>query len=199
MNSDGKKIVKLGSALGIFCTVGALWLFIHRPAPPAREVLPTEVARHDLVQTDGHWYRVGEAKPFTGLMTDFYPGGGRLLLCQISNGLLNGVSETWYTNGQMQVREHFKNGISDGLREKWYENGARQSQATISEGKVVGTFRSWHDNGQLSEQIEMKLGQADGTAWAYYPSGFLKAETAVHDGQVLSRKIWKDGEQRLVR
>jgi antitoxin component YwqK of YwqJK toxin-antitoxin module len=94
----------------------------------------------------------------------------------------------------MQVREHFKNGVSDGLREKWHENGTRLSQAMIVEGKVTGTFQSWHDNGQLAEQINMKLGQADGTAWAYYPSGFLKAETKVHDGQVLDQKTWKDGE-----
>jgi hypothetical protein len=40
------------------------------------------------------------------------------------------------------------------------------------------------------------LRSAEGTAWAYYASGFLKAETTVHDGNVLERKVWKDGELR---
>jgi antitoxin component YwqK of YwqJK toxin-antitoxin module len=92
------------------------------------------------------------------------------------------------------VREHFKDGVSNGLREKWYENSTRLSQAMIVDGKVTGTFRSWHDNDKIAEQIKMKLGIPDGVAWAYYPSGFVKAETTVREGQVLSRKAWKDGE-----
>jgi antitoxin component YwqK of YwqJK toxin-antitoxin module len=108
------------------------------------------------------------------------------------------VSETWYTNGQVEVREHFKDGVSHGLREKWYENGTRLSLAMIADAKVIGTFRSWHDNGQLSEQIEMKLGLPDGVALAYYPSGFLKAETTVHEGQVLERKLWNDGDRKNI-
>jgi antitoxin component YwqK of YwqJK toxin-antitoxin module len=183
------------AALAVVCLGAALFAFlrwqsakIHAPAP--------EIPRHDLVQRDDRWYRSGETNPFTGRMVDYYPGGERLSRSQISNGLLNGVSETWYTNGQMHVRESFKDGLSDGLREKWYENGFRQSQATIVAGKVIGTFQSWHDNGQLSEQIEMKHGQPDGTAWAYYASGFVKAETTVADGKVLTRKSWKDGEHQ---
>ena len=159
--------------------------------PPA-----PEMARRELVQNDGRWFQAGHANPFTGIMVDRCPDGSQSLRCEISDGLLNGVCESWYTNGQSQVREHFKNGVSHGLREKWHENGARLSQASIVEGKVSGTFQSWHDNGQLAERIEMKLGKAEGTAWAYYASGFLKAETTVRDGNVLDRKVWKDGERR---
>jgi antitoxin component YwqK of YwqJK toxin-antitoxin module len=155
-----------------------------------------ETALQDLVQNGGRWCRKGDTNPFTGTMVDYYPGGGVRSRSEISKGLLNGVSETWYTNGQTAVREHYKDGVADGLREKWHENGAKLSQANIVQGKVTGTFRSWHDNGQLSEQIEMKQGRADGVAWAYYSSGFLKAETTVHDGHVLDRKLWKDREQK---
>jgi len=45
----------------------------------------------------------------------------------------------------------------------------------------------------------MKLGQPDGIAWAYYPSGFLKAESSVHEGDVLDRKAWKDGERKTLQ
>jgi antitoxin component YwqK of YwqJK toxin-antitoxin module len=130
-------------------------------------------------------------------MVDYYPGGSRLSRCQIYNGLLNGLSECWFTNGQLQVSEYFKDGVSNGPRQKWHENGLLLSKADIIEGKVDGTFRSWHDNGKLNEQIPMNLGKPDGLAWAYYPSGFLKAETTVRDGQVLSRKTWKDGEKNV--
>src|SRR5215831_1204653 len=178
------------------CLAGAFAIYWLRPQPPQIIAPAPEIGRPELVQTDGRWFQAGRTNPFRGIMVDRYPDGSQLLRCEISNGLLNGVCESWYTNGQMQVREHFKNGVSHGLREKWHENGARLSEASIVEGKVIGTFQSWYDNGQLAEQIEMKLGKAEGTALAYYPSGFLKAETTVHEGNVLDRKVWKDGERR---
>jgi antitoxin component YwqK of YwqJK toxin-antitoxin module len=124
------------------------------------------------------------------------PSGRQPAIPVISNGFLTGLSQCWYTNGQLQVRESFNEGVSNGLREKWYENGARQSQACIVAGKIIGTFQSWYNNGQLAEQIEMQRGQPDGTAWAYYPSGFLKAKTTVKEGKVLDRRSWEDGQQR---
>ena len=198
MNSNQKLVAKLASVVIALCLAGGLGLFFARRSGSS-VAAPHETLRRELVQKDGRWYRRGETHPFTGAMADYSPGGARLSLCQVSNGLLNGLSQTWYTNGQLQVSEHFKKGVSNGFREKWYQIGTRLSQATIFEGKVSGTFQSWHDNGQLSEQIEMKLGKAEGTAWAYYPSGFLKAETTVQDGQILARKLWKDGERRLLR
>jgi hypothetical protein len=170
-----------------------------RPQSQPRTMELIAVARTNLMFYQGRWYQLPETNAFTGWMVEYYPSGSLQSRASVSKGLLNGVSEGWYTNGQMQVREHYKDGISDGLREKWHVNGLKLSQAMIVEGKVTGTFQSWHDNGQLAEQINMKLGQADGTAWAYYPSGFLKAETTVHDGQVLNQKTWNDGEQKTMQ
>jgi len=196
--SGGARLrVVLAIAAAGLCVAGLI--FRHRPTAPAQAAPAVETLRRDLVQLNGQWCRAGETNPFTGVMADYYPGGGRLARCELVDGRLNGLSESWSTNGQIQVREHFKHGVSDGLRERWHENGSRLSEATIIEGKVTGTFHSWHDNGQLSEEIEMKLGQPDGTAWAYYPSGFLKAETTVRDGQIIERKTWKDGERKTVQ
>jgi antitoxin component YwqK of YwqJK toxin-antitoxin module len=194
MKSSRRFLLKAALLVVVLCAPVAVWVMApHRTKPSPLPLHDT--ARKDLVQRDGRWYRQGQTNPFNGFMVDRYSNGTLFSRCQISNGLLNGVSESWYTNSQLQVREHFKDGVSHGQREKWYENGHRLSQATIVDGKVSGTFRSWYDNGQVSEQIEMKLGKADGIAWAYYPSGFAKAETTVQDGQILNRRIWKDGEQ----
>jgi antitoxin component YwqK of YwqJK toxin-antitoxin module len=195
MKSNRKFAIKLTLAIVGLCMAGAIWVIVQRHGTKSRPLPATETARRDLVQKDGRWYRRGQTILFTGCMVDRHPSGALLSRCQVSNGFLNGVSECWYTNGQMQVREHFKDGVSHGLREKWHENGRLLSRAKIAEGKVTGTFRSWHDNGEICEQIEMKMGKADGTAWAYYPSGFVKAETTVRDGQILNRKSWKDGER----
>ena len=198
MTPSRNTVARLVALLGVLGIAGLLIIWYPRPSAQVIPAAPEEISRRDLVMNDGRWYRTGETNVFSGWMVDLYPDGARLSRSQISSGLLNGVSETWYPNGRMQVREYFKDNISSGLREKWHENGAKQSQATIVDGQVVGTFQSWYDNGQLAEQIEMKLGQPDGVALAYYPSGFLKVETTVRDGQVLGRKLWKDGEYRQV-
>lgn len=198
MKANRKIAIGLVLAAVGLCLCAAIWVIGQRHWTKLKTLPAIETARRDLVQKDGRWYRQGQTNSFTGCMIDRYPGGALLSRCQVSNGLLNGLSECWYTNGQLQAREYFKDGVSNGQREKWHENGHLLSQANITDGKVIGTFRSWHDNGQLSEQIEMKLGKADGIAWAYYPSGFLKAETTVRDGQILDRRSWKDGEQAAV-
>ena len=190
-NLVNRTAFKLLALLGLFAL--ALYIIHERHRPKHKPYL--EIPRRELAQIEGRWHRSGETNPFTGVMIDFYPAGAVFSRSQISNGLLNGVSETWYTNGQMQVQENYLNGISNGPREKWHENGALLSRASIVEGKVEGTFQSWHDNGQLSEQIEMKLGKPDGIARAYYRSGCLKSETELQLGKILSQKVWNDGER----
>jgi antitoxin component YwqK of YwqJK toxin-antitoxin module len=198
MTFKQKTFKKLIPVLAVVCISALLWICLdRRQVPSARPVLNQTTTR-EMVQKYGRWYKIGETNCYTGLMVDHHPGGMLCSRSQISDGLLNGVSETWYTNGQMQAREYYKVGVSDGLREKWHENGSRMSEATIVEGKVIGTFRSWHDNGKLSEQIEMKLGRPDGVALAYYPSGYLKAQTTMNNGQMVGRKTWKDGEQSSI-
>ncbi len=156
-----------------------------------------EIVRGKLELRKGVLFELGHTNPFTGYMVDYYPDHTPLSRSAVSAGLLNGLSESWYTNRQVQSREFFRNGISDGLREKWFPNGKRQSEAQIVAGKIEGTFRSWHDNGQLAELIEMRDGAPDGVALAYFPSGYLKAQTKVQTGKVLARKVWNDGEQHL--
>ncbi len=176
------------------CAAGALtwfWWPVRHPA-----VSLPEVARAKLLLRDGHWYWRGGTNLFTGYLLQSYPSGARLSRSAISNGLLNGLSEAWYTNGQLQVQEHFKDGVSNGLRRKWYENGTKLSEASILDGKVVGVFRRWYKSGQLAEQIPMKTGEPDGVAYELYASGFLKAKTRVRLGRVLARKTWKDGERQ---
>ncbi len=194
MNSARKNAPKLLLAVAAIGVAGALlW---ERTAPRGTPAAVPPVSRQNLVMRNGRWYKGPETNPFTGLMADLYPSGVLMDRSVISNGLPNGWSESWYTNGQMQVREGFRNGVSDGLREKWFPNGRKMSEATIVDGKVTGTFQSWHENGQLSERIQMKQGEPEGIAWAWYPSGFAKAEIAVRDGKVLNRRSWKDGEYK---
>ena len=47
---------------------------------------------------------------------------------------LDGVVETFYSNGQLESRETYKDGKLDGLREVWDKNGELIESATYKNG-----------------------------------------------------------------
>lgn len=144
---------------------------------------------------DGVWYRTGQATPFSGVIVDHYESGARKWRCEVVQGLVHGVTEGWFTNGQLQVTEHFSAGVSSGLRTKWHPNGRKLSEVMIVHGKLEGTFRRWTEDGKLSEEIEMRNGTPDGLSRAFYPSGYLKAQARLRNGKVLEQNSWEDGQQ----
>jgi antitoxin component YwqK of YwqJK toxin-antitoxin module len=155
----------------------------------------SEIPRSQLILRDGSWYRQGEATPFTGVMIETHQTGERKSRSEITKGRIEGRSERWYPNGQLQHLEHFRAGDSHGLRTKWHPNGRKLSEVQIVQGKLEGTFRRWYEDGNLFEEIQMENGKPEGVSRAYYPSGFLQAEARLHDGELLSQQFWKDGEQ----
>jgi len=165
----------------------------HRPSPRAPLA---EVHRQNLELRAGKWYWPGQTNGFTGLLLDTYEDGTRKSLSAVSNGLLDGRSVGWHTNGQQQVEEHFVTGTSHGLRTKWHANGQKLSEVNIVNGKLHGTFRSWHENGERAEEVELKDGQPDGVSKSYFPSGFLKSQVTLRNGKVVEQRFWKDGEYR---
>lgn len=155
---------------------------------------PRETPRSELTLREGAWYRARNTSPFTGVMVETYETGQQKSRSEIVNGLIEGLSEGWHTNGQRQIAEHFHKGISHGLRTKWHANGNKLSEVQIVYGKLEGTFRRWSEDGALFQEIEMTQGNPEGVSRAYYRSGFVRTEVRIHDGKVQDQKLWKDGE-----
>lgn len=180
--------------LGLVAGALLVLKLVSRTRAKEASALP-EMARKDLLLRDGRWLRSDTTAPFTGLMLEHYPGGQLKSRAAVSNGLLEGLSAGWYSNGVQQIEEHFRTGVSHGARVKWYEDGSRLSTVTVSNGQLEGTFQRWHTNGVLAEQVELHQGQPDGWSRAFYPSGSLKAEARMQQGRVIERKFWNDGER----
>jgi antitoxin component YwqK of YwqJK toxin-antitoxin module len=173
---------------------GILYLELRKPTISPAPAQPGTHRTNLVMQADG-WHLPGNTNRFTGLLLDTYEEGERKSLSEISNGLLQGVSRGWHTNGVQQVEEHFVAGVSHGLRTKWHPNGQKLSEVSIVEGKLHGSFRRWDEQGALSEEIEMKDGQPDGLSRSYYPSGSLKVEARFKQGQMIETHQWRDGEK----
>lgn len=186
--------VGLWIALAV-CVAAVLGLFIVRMSQLSRSGEATdlpEVAQSDLEFIGGRWWFRETTNAFTGWLVERYGSGALRARSCVSNGWLEGVSEGWHTNGQMQVREHYLAGVAHGQRLKWDLAGRRVSEAEIVHGKLHGTFRRWHTNGIVAEEMEMKDGEPEGVARAYFPDGSLKAEVCMSKGKILAQKHLAD-------
>lgn len=185
---------------GCLALLAGFLVLLNRPSPKASRVevrvSPVELSRTNLVLKEGRLRELASATPFSGFMVEHYPDGILRSRSAVTNGLLHGLSEGWYTNKQIQISENFKEGISHGLRTKWYPSGAKLSEAPIVDGKLNGTFRKWHENGTLSEQAEFAANQPEGISLAWFPSGSRKARVAMKHGQPTDQEFWKDGEKK---
>jgi len=158
--------------------------------------LPNEQASAgSLLLRDGRWYRQGGIQPFTGILSDSYPGGALKSRSVVSNGFLEGLSEAWYSNGVKQVTEFYHAGVSHGPRTKWYDSGQKLSEVLVVHGKLEGTFSRYYEDGRLAESITLKNGLPDGPSSSYYPSGFVKAEARLAAGKLIEQKFWNDHER----
>jgi hypothetical protein len=181
--------VALVIALALFAAVWIVRRGSHRANPQ-----PLELLRAELLLQNGRLHRLGASNTFSGLIIERYPDGALQSRTAVVEGLVHGVSEGWFTNGLLQVREQFTRGVSHGLRTKWYPSGKKLSDVHIVDGRIEGTFRKWHENGVLAERIEFINGQPAGVSLAWFQSGYLKARARLEAGKVLEQQFWQDGE-----
>lgn len=154
-----------------------------------------EVGRDRLVLREGRWMKTDETNVFTGVMLEFYPDGTVQSRSGVSNGLLEGMSEGWWTNGVLAVRESFQAGRSHGLRTKWDTEGHRIAETTIREGRIEGWHREWHTNGRMSLEVAMSEGRPHGLSRKWNPEGGLSGQWSLSNG-VVRQAVTNDVELR---
>lgn len=117
-------------------------------------------------------HRQPDVKP---IEEQFYSGGELKSRTEVVEGHADGLSQGWYTNGQLQVSEYFTNGISHGLRTKWYISGEKKTEAEIVSGRIHGRFRRWYQNGMLAEDAGYRNGIPHGISHAWHADGNRKS------------------------
>lgn len=179
-----------------------LWAIFFRPASPTSPSVEVpdagqaEAPLADLVRREQKLHLRDDSLPFTGIAVERYPDATLKSRSAIRHGLLDGISEGWFTNGVLQVREEFRAGVAHGSRTRWHPNGAKASEAAIVNGQIVGLFRRWREDGTLAEEIGMDQGQPHGISRSFFPSGFIQTEARLEHGKVVEQASWADGEKR---
>lgn len=183
--------IVIGLVLSAF---GVVWVRSRQPAPAPAAHLSPEVHITNLLRDARGWGWVGRTNLFTGWLIDTYAGGELKSRSSVSNGVLQGLSLGWHTNGMLQVEETYRTGVSHGLRSKWYPDGHLLSEAPIEEGRLQGVFQRWDEQGLLIEEIEMRMSQPDGLARSYHSDGSIQTEARMRSGQLVKKQSWEPGE-----
>ena len=68
----------------------------------------------------------------------------RILWEKYKDNIENGLSKSWYENGQMEKEASFKNGKLDGKSILWYKNGQKKSEAVYKDDYLNGKVTYWY-------------------------------------------------------
>lgn len=82
--------------------------------------------------------------------------------------LFSGSAVSYYSNGQIRLREDFHKGVKEGKEHTWYENGDLKSIVVYKAGKPQGYGSSWYKNSSKKKEskssflpcVEMNKGDA---------------------------------------
>ena len=144
--------------------------------------------------------------PFTGIMFWEYENGNTEGECEMINGLKNGVSKTYYENGQLKRFENYKednlNGIvkfydKNGQLEiegrsnggdkkyglwKFYSQGNLITEGTFKKNKKDGVWKKYDENGQITIEENYINDLWNGVSKQYYKNGQLKESIEYNKG-----------------
>lgn len=84
------------------------------------------VPEAETVIKDGRLYRIGDKKPFTGVLTGYDTVHGHPAQ-RFRKGYVKGVQEGhayyYYPNGNLACREYYRDGKANGIASYFYESG----------------------------------------------------------------------------
>jgi antitoxin component YwqK of YwqJK toxin-antitoxin module len=134
------------------------------------------IARGKLLHSNGNIMSDGK---YTNKNKDstwnFYSLSGKLIRTEMYvAGTLNGMTTSYYKNGNFKSKTNYIKGSANGLQEEFYENGNIRSSKKVINDKTEGAFKLYYDNKVYRIIGHFSKGKKNGK-WRYY-SPRLKVE-----------------------
>ena len=122
---------------------------------------------------------------------------------KISENPKLGYIQTNYISGQLKNKTYMKidtlgNWIYNGISKSYYKNGQLKSKGNFKNNKQDGQWRSYYDNGRLKSKVYYKDGKEDGLSNFYYKNGQLKQKTNNNNDKPggIPAGFWENGSSR---
>ena len=125
-----------------------------------RQRLKDAARWEDFIEREGRIYDPKTNQAYTGPVALRYGNEG-LALGHCRDGLLDGISTSWYRDGKKRSEHTYRRGLLEGLATTWYPNGQPMSQGHYRKGKLDGLWVSWDERGNETEQHTYRDGVRD--------------------------------------
>ena len=129
-----------------------------------------EIAAQDVVLKDGKYYQ-SDGKLYSGVYKEFGPSNFLVSENNISQGLFDGLSLFYYSNGTKKEQRSYKEGKKDGLWINWNEQGMKTAEARFHDGKKDGYWYIWDEKGTKRYEMFYIHGEKKGTWYIWDENG----------------------------
>lgn len=131
-----------------------------------------------------------------GLFVRMNSNGDTTEIAHYVNDKLEGERRI-FTNGFLEIREQYVQDVLEGSYETYYNNGQINIKTVYQNGVMNDKIYKYFENGVLAEVVQMKDNEENGPFVEYYPSGKLHWEGNYINGDNedgILKKYSEDGE-----
>ncbi len=91
-----------------------------------------------------------------------------------SNGILNGLHTTYFSNGNIATQVLYENGLKIGEYIEYYKNGQIEQKGKYVKGELDGIVQFWYKTGQVKRKGSYINGNKTAKWITYNPDGKVK-------------------------
>lgn len=88
-------------------------------------------------------------KPFTGITYELFPNGDLNYYSYYVDGFSHGIYLKFYTGGNIKSKQHIKYGVVNGIEETWFDNGQKKSIAKYDNG-ICLNLKEWNIDNEMA-------------------------------------------------
>ncbi|NJM14981.1 MAG: hypothetical protein HC896_06010 [Bacteroidales bacterium] len=127
--------------------------------------------------TDDHFFINHEIKPYEGICVTLFNKTETVKAKMFfKEGVMEGLTTTFYNNGSKQQEGNYKRGKFHGEWKKWYACGNLAYDITYANGMLNGKYVLYHRNGAKKEEGKYMLNKRAGLWKTYNELGELTAQ-----------------------
>lgn len=147
-----------------------LYTFSTATASPQIYLIPDE-AKCVVRKSDKLTYCTDkEGKPVTGELHR-YKDNSLYRLYTLQNGLLEGKSLLYHTNGNLNSEKPYKKGVLDGMVKEYYRSGTLKAEIPYIKGQKEGIAKNYDKDGKMLSQMIYSDNELNGEMRLYTPEG----------------------------
>lgn len=164
----------------------------------------------DAIEKKGDMFYIKETgAPLTGTLIRTFADGQ--FKSAFVDGILNGESQGYYTNGKLEHTITFKDNKKEGPFKKYDENGNLLASSNYKADKLEGDFIAYYPNGAVYFKETYQNDLLNGVKEIHYESGQLKSSATYKnnllngpakefypDGKIQSEMAFKDNSREGV-